>query len=213
MDQGENKWILGVDTSRKGLHLALLSLDGACEHSRRNILARGESLGEECSLLLQEHGLTLADVGSVIVALGPGSFTGLRTGIAFCQGLCATGSRRLFGVSSLDFLRSQFPQVESTNHAVLIPARPGYWYMSCAGEYFLSEAEIVHHLANIAAVFSDNPFPSAGALSEWQGEWHKLDVEWRFSKLIPLLEQIEPKIAWNANYLQPSYAEQKPAQG
>ncbi len=52
--------------------------------------------------LLSRRGVAIADLAGVIVADGPGSFTGLRIGIAFAKGLCrARGLPLLAGPSLL----------------------------------------------------------------------------------------------------------------
>jgi tRNA threonylcarbamoyladenosine biosynthesis protein TsaB len=54
--------------------------------------------------LLQRHGLTPFDVDVFAVAIGPGSFTGLRIGIAAIQGLAFASNRPVVGVSALEAL-------------------------------------------------------------------------------------------------------------
>ena len=58
----------------------LVALDGA---GRRN----ARTLVPEAVALCGRHGVKLADVGLVCVATGPGSFTGLRTGVTFAKTL------------------------------------------------------------------------------------------------------------------------------
>jgi tRNA threonylcarbamoyladenosine biosynthesis protein TsaB len=54
--------------------------------------------------LLEHAGLALRQVDLFAVATGPGSFTGLRVGIATMQGLAVAGHRPLVGVSVLEAL-------------------------------------------------------------------------------------------------------------
>ena len=54
--------------------------------------------------LLEEERLTLPDVDVFAVATGPGSFTGLRVGIATMQGLAFAEGKPLIGVSAFDAL-------------------------------------------------------------------------------------------------------------
>src|SRR5688572_28314370 len=54
--------------------------------------------------LLEQSGHALADVDLFAVATGPGSFTGLRVGIATMQGLAFALNRPLIGVSAFDAL-------------------------------------------------------------------------------------------------------------
>jgi tRNA threonylcarbamoyladenosine biosynthesis protein TsaB len=59
----------------------------------------GELMG-----ILQRASATLADVDVFAVATGPGSFTGLRIGIATMQGLAFASGKPLVGISGLDAL-------------------------------------------------------------------------------------------------------------
>lgn len=54
--------------------------------------------------LLAETGVELADLDGLAVSLGPGSFTGLRIGLATVKGLAQAASKPLVGIPTLDAL-------------------------------------------------------------------------------------------------------------
>ena len=97
--------VLALDTTTREGSLALArdgrvldswSGDASLTHARR---LPGDILDG-----LSRHGLTLAEIGLFAVAAGPGSFTGLRIGIATIQGLAFAHGRPVVGVSALDAL-------------------------------------------------------------------------------------------------------------
>ena len=87
-----------VALTREGELLGTYSGDPAVTH--------GERLPGDVNRLLAAYALHLDDVDLFAVAAGPGSFTGLRIGIATLQGLALANNRPLVGVSALDALRA-----------------------------------------------------------------------------------------------------------
>jgi len=87
---------LTVGNAHGGTLLASLSLNSKLTHSRR--------LLSGIDWLLQENGVQLSDVDGLGVGLGPGSFTGLRIGMATLKGLATAMDKPLLGVSTLDGL-------------------------------------------------------------------------------------------------------------
>ncbi|MDA1092690.1 MAG: tRNA (adenosine(37)-N6)-threonylcarbamoyltransferase complex dimerization subunit type 1 TsaB [Acidobacteria bacterium] len=65
---------------------------------------QGQRLPGELETLLARHGLTTASVDRYAVALGPGSFTGIRVGIATMQALALVHGRSVVGLSVMDVL-------------------------------------------------------------------------------------------------------------
>src|SRR5262245_15938740 len=100
--------VLAVDTTseRESVALAdgpvvraevrLRTTDG---HSRRLLPA--------IAFVLDAAGLAAGDVEGYAVAVGPGSFTGVRVGLSTVQGLALAAGRPCLGLSTLDVLAAQ----------------------------------------------------------------------------------------------------------
>ncbi len=99
--------ILSVDTAtnscsvaltrggfREGRLVGMERFDTGVSHSRK--------LLDSIDRLMKTLEMTLADVAAIAVGTGPGSFTGLRIGMATAKGLAHGTSLPLIGVSSLD---------------------------------------------------------------------------------------------------------------
>lgn len=85
--------ILGLDTTTEQLHLALVGRDR--DWTRRVPAGQGRShshiLLPALSGLLDEAGVTPAQLAGVAACVGPGGFTSLRIGVATAEGLALTG--------------------------------------------------------------------------------------------------------------------------
>ncbi len=95
--------VLALDTTtRQGS--AALARDGSAIaiYAGDTGIAHGARLPGDLTRVLDEHGLRLADVDLFAVGAGPGSFTGLRIGIATMQGLALANGKPLAGISVLD---------------------------------------------------------------------------------------------------------------
>lgn len=79
-----------------GTLIATLSLNSKVTHSRR--------LLSGIDWLLKENSIKFADIAGLAVGLGPGSFTGLRIGMATMKGMATAMGKPLLGVSTLDGL-------------------------------------------------------------------------------------------------------------
>ena len=67
-------------------------------------LTHGQRLPADLMRVIDQAGVALGDVNLLAVAAGPGSFTGLRVGIAAMQGLAFATGLRIVPVSALDAL-------------------------------------------------------------------------------------------------------------
>jgi tRNA threonylcarbamoyladenosine biosynthesis protein TsaB len=97
--------VLALDTTTEAGSVALVEDDRIVDErvgdATRKHTAR---LPGELLAVLDPAGLTPSDIDLFAVAAGPGSFTGLRTGIATMQGLAVVTGRRMVAVSALDVL-------------------------------------------------------------------------------------------------------------
>jgi tRNA threonylcarbamoyladenosine biosynthesis protein TsaB len=97
--------ILALDTStRTGGCAVLRGDDVLAELPGDAARSHAERLPGDLMRVLEPARVGLADVDVFAVAIGPGSFTGLRVGIATMQGLALAADRPLVGVSVLDAL-------------------------------------------------------------------------------------------------------------
>ena len=97
--------LLAIDTSTTQVGIALY--DGTQvigEFAWRSNQRHTVELAPAISDLLTRCGLTMDDVKALGVALGPGSFTSLRVGLALAKGLALSKSIPLIGIPTLDIL-------------------------------------------------------------------------------------------------------------
>ncbi len=114
--------LLALDTATR--HATVALLDGeALREREREVTTHSEGLLSLVDELLAEAGLAVAALDAIVCGLGPGSFTGLRIGLATAKGLCLAARRPLVGLSSLQPLAAAvaeaFPREQRLCCAVL----------------------------------------------------------------------------------------------
>lgn len=95
--------ILAIETAtRKGSWALVEDGQVVAQAAGEDEQSHAERLPRVLVALLAARGLTFADVDAFAVATGPGSFTGLRIGIATAQGLAMATGARVIPVPTLD---------------------------------------------------------------------------------------------------------------
>ena len=112
--------ILAIDTSTAACSAALFDSAGACIAHRDEVIGRGHS--ERLVPMLDEL-LQGRRAEHILVGVGPGSFTGIRVGIAAAQGLSIAWNCDVHGMSSLALLAAGAP--ESVNVAAAVDGGHG----------------------------------------------------------------------------------------
>jgi len=101
--------ILALDTSTTACTAALLERDGTIVASRDEVIGRGHA---ERLVPMVEEMLGGHVPSKILVGVGPGSFTGLRVGIAAAHGMAIGWSVPLSGMNSLALLAASAPPGE-----------------------------------------------------------------------------------------------------
>ncbi len=99
----EKARILAVDTASFAGSVALSVGELLIAESLLNVRStHSEKLLQQIDMLLDQAGWTLADIDLFAVVVGPGSFTGLRIGLATVKGLAQTFAKPVASVTALE---------------------------------------------------------------------------------------------------------------
>lgn len=122
--------ILALESATLAGGAALLDGDTVVGESRTNIaLTHSERLMVAVDRLLGDAGWTAKRLDGLAVSIGPGSFTGLRVGLATAKGLALALSIPIAAVPTLDALASTLPFADAPV-CPLLDARKNEVYLS-----------------------------------------------------------------------------------
>ena len=125
--------LCALDTSTGLGSVALYEDDRlVAEDARRVSNAHGESLLPMIDTVFARAGWKPADVGRWCVGIGPGSFTGVRIGVATAKGIVLGTGSELVGVGSLEALAALVPDRTKPIVAAIAAIR-GELYLQAAG--------------------------------------------------------------------------------
>jgi tRNA threonylcarbamoyladenosine biosynthesis protein TsaB len=154
--------ILGVDTSGKNGSIALAQCEVGESHTIELVPLEGGTFSArlipQISTLLAKHGLSKENIDAFAVASGPGSFTGLRVGLAAIKALAEILHKPIVAISLLEAVALE-ARIQGRVTAALDAGR---------GESYVAEYEIQGTSAKLLvqellsnAEFSDRLIASA----------------------------------------------------
>ena len=141
------KYILHIDTSTDAGSV-LLSADNSIVSERNNTIARNHaaSINNMIEEVLFDAGVTLSDLNAIAVCGGPGSYTGLRIGLATAKGICFALDIPLMLHNKLVLLAYQALQSDGTFtlYASVIKARESEFFYSVFNSKFIQHCDPRH---------------------------------------------------------------------
>ena len=121
--------ILSIESSAKAASAALCE-DGklVCQYWQASGLTHSRTLLAMTESLLKNLEISMADVDAVAVAKGPGSFTGIRIGVAAAKGLAWGADKPVIGVSTLEAMAHHLSDRENCVICPVMDARRSQVY-------------------------------------------------------------------------------------
>jgi tRNA threonylcarbamoyladenosine biosynthesis protein TsaB len=131
--------LLAIDTSTVQLGLALYDdATVAAELTWTSRQRHTAELAPALAGLLSRTGISMGDISALGVAIGPGSFTSLRVGLAFAKGLALARKIPIIGVPTLDVVAASQPVQAIPLAAVLQAGRTRVavgWYQASENKW------------------------------------------------------------------------------
>jgi tRNA threonylcarbamoyladenosine biosynthesis protein TsaB len=155
--------LLAIDTALAACSAAVLdTAHGGMVASESLPMVRGhaEALMPLVARVMKASGLAFADLDRIVVTTGPGSFTGLRVGIAAARGLGLATKIPVVGVSTLSAYAAPYLGVDNQNPVIAaIDARHAHVFLqvfapngrTSTAPRLAALTEAVHAAADVAA--------------------------------------------------------------
>ena len=137
-------YTLVFDTTGNGLALALYKDEKCVQKIEKNEeFGQAEHLAVGTAQILKENKLKMTDVELLGVCVGPGSFTGVRSGLAFARGLgVGCPNLKLAGVSAFDVYANMLKDADRAFYnAVVIETKREDFYFQLFDENLKKNSE------------------------------------------------------------------------
>src|SRR5215831_5198810 len=131
--------ILATDTSGKHGSIALVRCESNATSALEVVPLQGGTFSAQLipqiAELLSKHGLNKTDLDAFAVATGPGSFTGLRVGLAAIKALAEILRKPIITVSLLEVIAAQTKPVAAKENPIVLAALDAGRNEVFVGEY------------------------------------------------------------------------------
>lgn len=114
--------LLGLDTATATAGIAIVDGDRVVVEARHDTSGRGADLLVAIDRACREAAITPAALDAIAIGAGPGSFTGLRIGMATAKGIAFAAHRPLWAVSSLAALAEDAAREDAATATAVICA-------------------------------------------------------------------------------------------
>jgi tRNA threonylcarbamoyladenosine biosynthesis protein TsaB len=134
--------VLAIDTATRKLNLCLAySGDRTVKSAETVEKSHGQIILKKIDELFQSSALPLQELEAIVVSLGPGSFTGLRIGLAVAKGLAEAAAVPVVGINLFELAAHKLCRQPSTCY-VIIPSRRGEVYVGTCREGRIDMADV-----------------------------------------------------------------------
>ncbi|MEL6920835.1 MAG: tRNA (adenosine(37)-N6)-threonylcarbamoyltransferase complex dimerization subunit type 1 TsaB [Pseudomonadota bacterium] len=125
--------VLAIDTCANMCSAAVFSADGAVLGHECEDLGRGhaEKLNDSVALALKAAHRTFADIERIITTVGPGSFTGIRVGVAAARGYGLALNASVEGITTFALLAAEVTAADASADDVMIALAGGRGQLFC----------------------------------------------------------------------------------
>ena len=131
--------ILGIDTSTMAANVAVLEDDKLiCEYTINTKKTHSQKLMPMIENMLKLSDLDIKEIDAIAICVGPGSFTGLRIGMATAKAMAHVNNIPLIGVNSLEILGANM-DLCNRNICSILDAQRNQVYMN---KYILKDDKI-----------------------------------------------------------------------
>jgi tRNA threonylcarbamoyladenosine biosynthesis protein TsaB len=129
--------ILAIDTALEACSVAVFDTESSSRARSRSLpMARGhaEALMPLVATVMSDARTEFDELDRIAVTVGPGSFTGLRVGVAAARGIGLAAGKPVVGLTTLAAIAVPFIDVDDTKALlVVIDARHDHVYMQLFG--------------------------------------------------------------------------------